>query len=62
MIGEIMLRGKVLEIGGLKEKLFVVFKKGIKIVFILKNNEKNLSDIFEEVKEVINFIFVLYYE
>lgn len=62
MIGEIILRGKVLEIGGLKEKLFAVFKKGIKIVFILKNNEKNLSDIFEEVKEVINFIFVLYYE
>ncbi|EIN15338.1 Heat shock ATP-dependent protease [Mycoplasmopsis agalactiae 14628] len=62
MTGEITLRGKVLEIGGLKEKSFAAFKKGIKTVFIPKNNEKNLSDIPEEVKEAINFIPVSHYE
>lgn len=62
MTGEITLRGKVLEIGGLKEKSFAAFKKGIKTVFIPKNNEKNLSDIPEEVKEAIKFIPVSHYD
>ncbi|MBZ4212520.1 endopeptidase La [Mycoplasma sp. U97] len=62
MTGEITLRGKVLEIGGLKEKSFAAFKKGIKNVFIPKNNEKNLKDLPEEVLEAIKFIPVREYE
>ncbi|WP_408633493.1 endopeptidase La [Mycoplasmopsis felifaucium] len=55
MTGEITLRGKVLEIGGLKEKSFAAYKKGVKTVFIPKANEKNLVDIPDEVKEQITF-------
>ncbi|TQC51437.1 endopeptidase La [Mycoplasmopsis mucosicanis] len=62
MTGEITLRGRVLEIGGLKEKSFAAFKKGIKTVFIPKSNEKNLKDIPSEVKDAITFIPVDKYE
>ncbi|ADV34408.1 endopeptidase La [Mycoplasmopsis fermentans] len=62
MTGEITLRGRVFEIGGLKEKSFAAYKKGIKTVFIPKDNEKNLADIPEEVKKVITFIPVETYE
>lgn len=62
MTGEITLRGKVLEIGGLKEKSFAAYKKGIKTVFIPKNNEKNLVEFPEEVKKAIKFIPVSQYE
>lgn len=50
MMGELILSGEVLFIGGLKEKLIVVFKVGIKIVFIfVKNYERDLDEIFVEV-------------
>lgn len=62
MTGEITLRGRVFEIGGLKEKSFAAYKKGIKTVFIPKDNEKNLADIPEEVKKTITFIPVETYE
>ncbi|ADN68970.1 endopeptidase La [Mycoplasmopsis fermentans] len=62
MTGEITLRGRVFEIGGLKEKSFAAYKKGIKTVFIPKDNEKNLADIPEEVKKAITFIPVETYE
>ncbi|WP_084489739.1 endopeptidase La [Mycoplasmopsis lipofaciens] len=62
MTGEITLRGRVLEIGGLKEKSFAAFKKGVKTVFIPKNNEKNLKDIPHEVKDAITFVPVEKYE
>ncbi|VEU75198.1 ATP-dependent protease La [Mycoplasmopsis maculosa] len=62
MTGEITLRGKVLEIGGLKEKSFAAYKKGVKKVFIPKANEKNLKDIPEEVKKQIKFIPVSSYD
>jgi ATP-dependent Lon protease len=49
MTGEITLRGRVLPIGGLKEKLLAALRSGIKTVLIPKDNEKDLADIPENV-------------
>ncbi|VEU77921.1 endopeptidase La [Mycoplasmopsis columbinasalis] len=56
MTGEITLRGRVLNIGGLKEKSFAAFKKGIKTVFIPKGNLKDLVKIPDEVKNALTFV------
>ena len=56
MTGEITLRGKVLPIGGLNEKLLAARRSGIKIVLIPKENEKDLSEIKAEVKDGMNII------
>jgi ATP-dependent Lon protease len=57
MTGELTLSGKVLPIGGLKEKLIAAFKAKIKTVLIPKKNfERDLEDIPEEVKEKMKFI------
>ncbi|QJR44064.1 endopeptidase La [Mycoplasma miroungirhinis] len=61
MTGEITLRGKVLAIGGLKEKSLAASKFGIKTIFIPKNNEKKLVDVPDEVKKQIKFIPVSEY-
>lgn len=59
MMGELILSGEVLFIGGLKEKLIAVFKVGIKIVFIfVKNYERDLDEIFIEVWENLNIVVV----
>ena len=49
MTGEISLRGKVLPIGGLKEKLLAAKQAGIKLVLIPKDNERDLAEISEEI-------------
>ena len=49
MTGEVTLRGKVLPIGGLKEKILAAHRAGIKTVFIPKENEKDLKDIPKEI-------------
>jgi len=56
MTGEITLRGRVLPIGGLKEKLLAALRAGITTVFIPKDNEKDLADIADSVKKTIKII------
>ncbi len=58
MTGEITLRGKVLAIGGLKEKSMAAYKHGISTVIIPKQNESDLRDIDPVVKEKVKFISV----
>jgi ATP-dependent Lon protease len=55
MTGEITLRGRVLPIGGLKEKSLAAHRAGIKIIIIPKDNEKDLSDLPESVRKDITF-------
>ncbi|AAT27754.1 endopeptidase La [[Mycoplasma] mobile] len=62
MTGEITLRGKVLPIGGLKEKSLAAHKLGIKTVFIPNENNRNLVEVADEVKESIEFISVSDYD
>ena len=58
MTGEITLRGKVLPIGGLKEKLLAAHRQGILDVVLPKDNEKDLPDIPENVRSVMHLHFV----
>jgi ATP-dependent Lon protease len=58
MTGEITLRGRVLPIGGLKEKLLAALRAGIKTVFIPKENEKDLAEIPDNVKRALEIIAV----
>lgn len=57
MTGEITLRGKVLPIGGLKEKILAAKMAGIKIVVIPEKNKRDLDEISEEIKSDIEIIF-----
>ena len=56
MTGEITLRGRVLPIGGLKEKLLAALRSGIKTVLIPKENEKDLADIPDNVKAGLDIV------
>jgi ATP-dependent Lon protease len=56
MTGEITLRGRVLPIGGLKEKLLAALRAGIKTVLIPKENEKDLEDVPDNVKVGLTII------
>ena len=56
MTGEITLHGKVLPIGGLREKSMAAYKNGIKTVIIPKDNEPDLANISQTVKDALEFV------
>ncbi len=58
MTGEITLRGRVLPIGGLKEKLLAALRGGLTTVLIPKENEKDLTEIPDNVKRGLKIIFI----
>ena len=58
MTGEVTLRGRVLEIGGLKEKVLAAHRAGVKTVIAPANNEKDLEDIPQNVQNDLEFHFV----
>ena len=57
MTGEISLRGAVLPVGGIKEKVLAAHRAGINRIILPKDNEKDLDDIPQDVKDDIKFIF-----
>ena len=56
MTGEITLRGRVLAIGGLKEKVMAAYREGIYTVFIPDENRRDIDDINQEVREKVTFV------
>ena len=58
MTGEVTLRGRVLPIGGLKEKTMAAFRNGIKTVIIPMDNEKDLEEIDQTVRKALQFVLV----
>jgi ATP-dependent Lon protease len=57
MTGEITLRGKVMPIGGVKEKVLAARRAGIKTVILPEKNKNDLDDVPEELRKEMSFIF-----
>ena len=58
MTGEISIRGRVLPIGGLKEKTMAALRHGVRTVILPKANEKDLQEIDQTVRRALNFLLV----
>ncbi len=61
MTGEITLTGRVLPIGGLKEKTFAAYKAGVKTVILPKANERDIEKLDKEIKDMLEFKYVSNY-
>src|SRR6185369_13488324 len=57
MTGEITLRGKVLPIGGVKDKVLAAHRAGIRTIILPRRNERDIDDIPEEVRHELTFVF-----
>ena len=58
MTGEISLRGTILPVGGIKEKVIAAHRSGIKKILLPLENKKNICDVPEEIKKDMQFIFI----
>lgn len=58
MTGEVTLRGRILEIGGVKEKVIAAHRAGLRTILLPKENRKDLEDVPQEVMKDLRFIFV----
>ena len=57
MTGEITLRGQVMPVGGIKEKMLAAHRAGLKTIILPKRNELDVEDVPEEVRKTMTFVF-----